>query len=145
MLARRLDRREDEIELRPVVDAAALLAMQRALEEVHVSEAMEGYIVDLVAATRSSRRLAVGASPRGSLALVKLARAKAALAGRDFVVPEDVKEVAVPALAHRLTLRPELWVQRVKAQDVVRECLQSVPAPKADDAGAGQAERRSTG
>ncbi|TML11083.1 MAG: MoxR family ATPase [Actinobacteria bacterium] len=139
MLARRLDRREDEIELTPVVDAAALLAMQRALEEVHVSEAMEGYIVDLVAATRSSRRLAVGASPRGSLALVKLARAKAALAGRDFVVPEDVKEVAVPALAHRLTLRPELWVQRIRAEDVVAEALDSVPTPPAEDS------HRSTG
>src|SRR5438876_10374035 len=133
MLARRLDRREDEIELRPVVDAAALLAMQRALEEVHVSEAMEGYIVDLVAATRTSRRLAVGASPRGSLALLKLSRAKAALDGRDFVVPEDVKAVAVPALAHRLTLRPELWVQRIRGEDVVAEALETVPTPPAED------------
>jgi MoxR-like ATPase len=134
MLARRLDRREDEIELTSVVDSATLLEMQRALEEVHVSEAIEGYIVDLVTATRSSRRLAVGASPRGSLALVKLARAKAALAGRDFVVPEDVKAVAVPALAHRLTLRPELWVQRIRAEDVVADALDSVPTPPAEDA-----------
>src|SRR6266571_1056936 len=133
MLARRLDRRADEIELTPVVDAATLLAMQQALEEVHVSEAIEGYIVDLVTATRSSRRLAVGASPRGSLALVKLARAKAALAGRDFVVPEDVKGVAVPALAHRLTLRPELWVQRIRAEDIVAEALETVPTPPAED------------
>jgi MoxR-like ATPase len=134
MLARRLDRREDEIELTSVVDSATLLEMQRALEEVHVSEAIEGYLVDLVTATRSSRRLAVGASPRGSLALVKLARAKAALAGRDFVVPEDVKAVAVPALAHRLTLRPELWVQRIRAEDVVADALDSVPTPPAEDA-----------
>ena len=81
----------------------------------------------------SSSRLAVGASPRGSLAVLKLARAKAALAGRDFVVPEDVKAVAVPALAHRLTLRPELWVQRVRGDDVVEEALRAVPTPRAED------------
>ncbi len=134
MLRRRLARGEDEVALEPVVDAATLVAMQRALEQVHVSESIEGYIVDLVAATRTSRRLAVGASPRGSIALLKLARAKAALAGRDFVVPEDVKAVAVPALAHRLTLRPELWVQRVRGEDVVAEALETVPTPPAEDA-----------
>jgi MoxR-like ATPase len=134
MLRRRLARGEDEVELRPVVDAPTLVAMQRALEQVHVSDPIEGYIVDLVAATRTSRRLAVGSSPRGSIALLKLARAKAALAGRDFVVPEDVKAVAVPALAHRLTLRPELWVQRVRGEDVVAEALETVPTPPAEDA-----------
>src|SRR5437667_80575 len=99
-----------------------------------LAAAIEGYIVDLVAATRASKRLAVGASPRGSLALLKLSRAKAALDGRDFVVPEDVKAVAVPALAHRLMLRPELWVQRVRSEDVVAEALESVPTPPAEDA-----------
>ncbi len=133
MLARRLERGEDELALDVVVDAATLVAMQRALEQVHVSEAIQGYIVDLVAATRASVRLAVGASPRGSLALLKLSRAKAAVAGRDFVVPEDVKAIAVPALAHRLTLRPELWVQRVRGEDVVAEALESVPTPPAED------------
>jgi MoxR-like ATPase len=133
MLARRLERGEDELALDIVVDAATLVTMQRALEQVHVSEAIEGYIVDLVTATRTSARLAVGASPRGSLALLKLSRAKAAVAGRDFVVPEDVKAIAVPALAHRLTLRPELWVQRVRGEDVVAEALESVPTPPAED------------
>ena len=133
MLARRLGRGEDELELEPVVDTATLLEMQRALEQVHVSESIEGYIVDLVAATRASRRLSVGASPRGSLALLKLARAKAAVSGRDFVVPEDVKAIAIPALAHRLTLRPELWVQRVRGEDVVAEALETVPTPPAED------------
>jgi MoxR-like ATPase len=133
MLSRRIDRREDELELRSVVDTPTLLEMQRALERVHVSDAIEGYIVDLVGATRTSKRLAVGASPRGSLALLKLSRAKAALDGRDFVVPEDVKAIAVPALAHRLTLRPELWVQRIRGEDVVAEALQSVPTPPAED------------
>jgi MoxR-like ATPase len=133
MLRRRLERGADEVVLRPVVDAATLVEMQRALEQVHVSDAIEGYIVDLVTATRDSRRLAVGSSPRGSLALLKLSRAKAALAGRDFVVPEDVKAVAVPALAHRLTLRPELWVQRIRGEDVVAEALETVPTPPAED------------
>jgi len=133
MLRRRLERGEDDVELRPVVDAATLVALQRALEQVHVSEPIERYIVDLVASTRSSQRLAVGASPRGSLALLKLSRARAALAGRDFVVPEDVKAVAVPALAHRLMLRPELWVQRVRGEDVVAEALETVPTPPAED------------
>jgi MoxR-like ATPase len=133
MLARRLERGEDEIALSPVVDTQTLVAMQRALEQVHVSDAISGYIVDLVSATRSSKRLAVGASPRGSLALLKLSRAKAALDGRDFVVPEDVKAVAVPALAHRLTLRPELWVQRIRGEDIVAEALETVPTPPAED------------
>ena len=133
MLERRIARGEDEVELAPVVDAKTLVDMQRSLEQVHVSESIEGYIVDLVTATRTSRRLAVGASPRGSLALMKLSRAKAALSGRDFVVPEDVKAIAVPALAHRLTLRPELWVQRIRGEDVVAEALESVPTPPAED------------
>jgi MoxR-like ATPase len=133
LLARRLDRGVDEIELRPVVDAATLISMQRALEEVHVSDAIAGYIVDLVTATRDSKQLAVGASPRGSLALLKLSRAKAAVDGRDFVVPEDVKAVAVPALAHRLTLRPELWVQRIRGEDIVADALETVPTPPAED------------
>jgi MoxR-like ATPase len=132
LLARRRARGEDEVELTPVVDAPTLLEMQRALEQVHVSASIEGYIVDLVAATRTSRRLAVGASPRGSLALLKLSRARAALDGRDFVVPEDVKAIAVPALAHRLTLRPELWVQRIRGEDVVEEALETVPTPPAE-------------
>jgi MoxR-like ATPase len=133
MLGRRLQRGEDEVEISPVVDAPTLVSMQQSLEQVHVSTAIEGYIVDIVTATRMSRQLAVGASPRGSLALLKLSRAKAALSGRDFVVPEDVKAIAVPALAHRLTLRPELWVQRIRGEDVVAEALESVPTPPAED------------
>jgi MoxR-like ATPase len=133
VLARRLERETDEIVLDPVVDAPTLLAMQRALERVHVSEAVGLYVVDLVAATRRSPRVQVGASPRGTLAVAKAARARAALDGRDFVTPDDVKAVAVPALAHRLTLRPEVWVQRVTGEQVVREALESVPTPAAED------------
>jgi MoxR-like ATPase len=129
VLARRMAREVDEIVLEPVVDAQTLLAMQRALEQVHVSEQVGLYMVDLVTATRTSSRVQVGASPRGTLALLKLSRGRAALQGRDYVTPDDVKAVAVPALAHRLTLRPELWVQRVSGDDLVREALDSVPTP----------------
>ena len=134
VLSRRMERREDEIELTPVVDGQTLLALQAAIEDVHVSDAIGTYIVDLVTATRTSTSTTVGASPRGSLAVLKVARCKAALAGRDFVTPEDVKAVAVPALAHRLMLKPELWVQQLAAEDVVRELLETVPTPAAEAA-----------
>jgi MoxR-like ATPase len=133
MLASRAERGVDEVELAPVVDRETLLALQRAVERVHVSEPVGLYIVDVVAATRSAPAVEVGASPRGTLALLKLARGRAALAGRDYATPDDVKAVAVPALAHRLTLRPELWVQRVSGEDVVRERLATVPTPAAED------------
>jgi len=133
VLARRIEREADDVELRSLVDRESLLAMQRAIERVHVAASVQGYCVDLVAATRDSPSTAVGASPRGSLALLKLARCRAALEGRDYVLPDDVKAVAVPALAHRLVLRPELWVQRVSAEDVVREVLDAVPTPRAED------------
>src|SRR5476649_301636 len=133
VLSNRAERRQDEIELEPLVDRQTLLDMQAAVEQVHVSEAVGLYMVDVVAATRSAQSIQVGASPRGSLALLKLSRCRAALEGRDYVTPDDVKSVAVPALAHRLTLRPELWVQRVSAEDVVRERLDTVPTPAAED------------
>jgi MoxR-like ATPase len=133
LLDRRLDRGEDEIRLDRVIDRAGLIELQEALEHVHVSEPVGYYIVDVVAATRTSMRVQVGASPRGTLALLKASRARAALEGRDFVTPEDVKAVAVPALAHRLMLRPELWVQRIRPEDVVREALATVPTPAAED------------
>ena len=134
VLSRRLERREDEVELTPIVDGQTLLALQAAIEDVHVSDAVGTYIVDFVTSTRTSTSTTVGASPRGSLAVLKLARCKAALAGRDFVTPEDVKAVAVPALAHRLMLKPELWVQQLAAEDIVRELLETVPTPAAEAA-----------
>jgi MoxR-like ATPase len=133
VLERRLERATDEIELEPVVGRDELLAMQRAVEEVHVSESIGRYMVDVTDATRKSPRVQVGASPRGTLALLKLSRCRAALQGRDFVTPEDVKSVGVPALAHRLVLKPELWVQRVSPEAVVAELLDTVPTPPAED------------
>jgi MoxR-like ATPase len=107
--------------------------MQLACEDVFVSESVGLYMVDVVAATRNAPSIQVGASPRGSLALLKLSRCRAALDGRDYVTPDDIKAIAVPALAHRLTLRPELWVQRISAEDVVRERLATVATPVAED------------
>ncbi|MFZ1880666.1 MAG: MoxR family ATPase [Gaiellaceae bacterium] len=133
VLSNRAERGQDEIELEPLVDSRTLLEMQAAVEKVHVSEPVGLYMVDIAAATRNAQSIQVGASPRGSLALLKLSRCRAALDGRDYVTPDDVKSVAVPALAHRLTLRPELWVQRVSAEDVVRERLNTVPTPAAED------------
>jgi MoxR-like ATPase len=132
VLEQRRERGTDEIELSPVVNGETLRAMQQALEGVHVSESVGYYIVDVVRATRDAPSVQVGASPRGSLAILKLGRAKAALEGRDFVTPDDVKAVAGPALAHRLALRPELWVQQVRAEDVVLERLETVPTPPAE-------------
>ncbi len=132
VLSRRLDRAADEIELGPVVGREELLEMQQSIEQVHVDQSVGLYMVDLVAATRSASGVQVGASPRGSLALLKLSRCRAALQGRDYVIPEDVKAVAVPALAHRLALRPELWVQRLRPEDIVLSLLDEVPTPKAE-------------
>jgi MoxR-like ATPase len=131
VLEQRLERRTDEIELKVIVNGEALRAMQRSVETVLVSEPVGRYIVDLVGATRHRNRVLVGASPRGSLAVMKVARARAILRGRDFVTPDDVKAVAVPALAHRLILRPELWVQDIQGDDIVAECLDLVPTPPA--------------
>ena len=132
ILARRRGRRDDTITIAPVTSRAELLAMQASLEDVHVAGVTERYIVDLVQATRADHRVALGASPRGTLALLKLARALAALRRRDFVLPDDVKAMAVPALAHRLILKPELWASRVSAREVVESLLVQVPAPGAD-------------
>jgi len=128
----RRERRTDDVAVPVLVTRAELLAMQQALEDVFVSDALEQYIVALAQATRSDSRVALGASPRGSLAVLKLARAEAAIRGREFVLPDDVKAVAVVALAHRMVLRPELWVSRTTPAQVVESLLLQVPAPAAE-------------
>ena len=132
ILARRRKRAEDEARVPPVVSRDDFRAMQRALEEVYVADAIEQYIVELAQATRGESRVALGASPRGTLALLKLARARAALSRRAFVTPDDVKAMAVPALAHRIILRPELWVTKVSTVQVVEDLLTQVPTPRAE-------------
>jgi MoxR-like ATPase len=135
LLERRLERRTDDVQLRQVLDrddggeAGTLRDLQLALEDVHVAPALGAYLVAVVDATRASSRVQVGASPRGSLALLKLARARAALSGRDFVTPDDVKSLAVPALSHRLVLKTELWVRGIRAEEVVADLVAAVPTP----------------
>ncbi|GAA1261155.1 MoxR family ATPase [Saccharothrix xinjiangensis] len=129
VLRRRLARRQEETEVEPVLDAERLLALQRGVERVTVDDDVLRYCVDLAAATRVHKAVEVGASPRGAQALVLVGRALAVLDGRDFVLPEDVKECAVPALAHRLTLRPETWTSGTTGVEVVTELLGRVPGP----------------
>jgi len=133
ILERRRERRQDEVALDPVVSREEVVAMQQALEDVFVADVVAQYVVDLAQATRGDHRIALGASPRGALALLKLARASAVLRGRDFVTPDDVKAMAAPALAHRLILQPELWVTKLSSAQVVDDLLTQVPAPKTDE------------
>jgi MoxR-like ATPase len=132
ILRRRRERRADEPTVARVTGRDELLALREAIEDVHVDADIERYIVLLVGATRRDRRVAVGASPRGSLALLKLARAQAALDGRDYVIPDDVKSLARPALVHRLLLAPDFWMQRRAADEVVADVLRSVAVPVID-------------
>jgi MoxR-like ATPase len=129
MLRRRRERKRDEFDLNQVTSAGQLLSMRQAIEEVHVDPDLERYIVALVAETRDRWQVAVGASPRGSLALLKLSRAWAAMRGRDYVLPDDVKRFVEPALVHRLILEPDLWMKRHAAEEVLAEVLRTVPVP----------------
>ena len=130
ILQRRIGRKSDEISLTPVCGTEDLLKMQSAVEDVHVSRDVERYVVDIVRRTRHHASLYVGASPRGSLALIKLARARAAIDGRDFVIPDDIKELAIAGLAHRLLLNPDLWARRTTTIDVLAGILKTTPVPK---------------
>ncbi len=135
MLSRRVSRASEAVTLAAVTDAAGVLAMRESLERIEVTQDLLDYIVAIVTATRRDPQVQVGASPRGGLALVQLARGQALLHQRDYVIPDDIKHVAVPALAHRVTLRPELWVRQVSADDVVARLLAAVPTPRTDPAG----------
>ncbi|PQD98848.1 ATPase [Mycobacterium sp. EPG1] len=131
MLRRRLDRGSEPVPVRRVVDADELLHMQESVEQVSVHDDVVHYVVSLAAASRQHPQVAVGASPRAELDLVQLACARALLAGRDYVIPEDVKALAVPTMAHRISLRPEMWVRKVQGADVVEELLRRTPVPRA--------------
>jgi MoxR-like ATPase len=134
MLQRRLDRATEQVELRPLTSPSELIAMRRSLEQIEVAADLLEYVVSLIGATRANQQMQVGASPRGALFLVQLARGHAVLRGRDYVIPDDIKAVGVPALAHRITLRPELWVRKVSPDDIVARILASVPVPRTDPA-----------
>jgi len=130
ILRRRRMRRTDDTTVPPVTSPDEVPALQAALEDVHVDAGIEGYIVDVVAATRTHSQVEIGASPRGSLGLLKASRARAALSGRDYVTPDDVKVVAVPTLAHRIILKPDPWIRGVRTATVVSDVLGQVPVPK---------------
>ena len=130
MLRRRLDRGSVEPTVNQVVDAHDLVAMRESVEQVSVHEDVLHYVVSLAAATRHHPQVAVGASPRAEIDLVQLARARALLLGRDYVIPEDIKALATPAVAHRITLRPEMWVRKIQGSDIVEELLRRLPVPR---------------
>ena len=129
VLVRRMRRQQEEITLDAVTDAEGLLGMQAAVEQITVEDSVVDYCVRLAAATRDHAQVLIGASPRGSLALLLVGRALAVVRGRDFVTPEDVKAVAQAVLTHRVTIKPELWMSGVTATSVVHGLLGSVPAP----------------
>lgn len=129
ILHRRRERRQDEVVLRQIVHAKDLIEMRAVVETVHVDADLETYIAELVHATRMDRRVAVGASPRASLAFLKLARARAALEGREYVIPDDIKRFAAPVLSHRLILQPEFWMSHQVVGEVIREVFSKVPVP----------------
>jgi len=133
ILHRRRERKQDEQQLSVIASATDLLAMRRQVEDIFLDEDIEQYIVDITAKTRSHRQIAVGASPRGSLALLKLSRAWAAMQGRSFVLPDDIKTFIQPALAHRLILHPDLWSNPQASERILTEIVQSVPVPVIED------------
>jgi MoxR-like ATPase len=129
ILHRRQARGQDEVSLKRATNAKEILAMRQVVETVHVDPDLEGYIAEIVHETRKDRRVAVGASPRGSLAFLKMARAHAALEGRDFIIPDDIKRFALPILGHRLILQPELWMAQHVVEDVISNVFDRVPVP----------------
>ena len=130
ILERRRARKQEEVTVATTTTLAQFQELQRAVEDVELEPSVAGYVVDLVRATRADPRVEVGASPRGSLAIQKVARARALLAGRDFVLPDDVKAMALPALAHRVLVKPEPWIRGVRGEDVVRSAVERTSVPK---------------
>ncbi len=132
ILSRRKQRQQDEVELNLVTGREQILEMKRAVEDIYINPDIERYIVELVNETRHDSRVGVGSSPRGSLALLKLSLAQAAMDGRDYVLPDDVKAFTGPALVHRLILVPDLWMKGGAAGDVINSVLETVSVPVID-------------
>lgn len=130
ILRRRIDRRTDDFNVKTILDRETVLEMQKSIEDVHVDDDILEYIVNIVNMTRSHPSIEVGSSPRGSLALLKLSRSHAAIYGRDYVIPDDVKFIAIEALSHRILLKSEYWVKGVKPEDIIKDVLKNVPVPK---------------
>ena len=134
ILRRRHKRQQEDVLLRKVTDARKIVAMRKVVETVHVDEDLEIYIATIVQETRHDRHVAVGSSPRGSLAFLKMARAHAALEGRDYVLPDDIKRFSLPVLSHRLILQPEYWLTRQVADRVITDIFAKIPVPVLKDA-----------
>lgn len=131
ILRRRMIREQEDVVLDPVADADTILDLQKTVEEIHVDDDILGYVADIVQATRKQRQIEIGASPRGSLAIFKMSRARAVFHGRDYVIPDDVKEVAASALVHRLIMKAESWVKGTNPAQVLDEILKTIPVPRA--------------
>jgi len=130
IMRRRMLRAQEDIVLDPVADSQTMLDLQKTVEEIHVDDDVLGYVADIVQATRAQRQIEIGASPRGSLAIFKLSRARAVYHGRDYVIPDDVKEVAAPALVHRLIMKAESWVKGTNPSQVLDDILKTIPVPR---------------
>jgi MoxR-like ATPase len=130
IMLRRMSRAQEDVILDPVANSATMLDLQKTVEGIHVDDDVLGYIADIVQATRAQRQIEIGASPRGSLAIFKLSRARAVFHGRDYVIPDDVKEVAIPALAHRLIMKAESWVKGTSPNQVLEDILKTIPVPR---------------
>jgi len=130
IMRRRMVRGQEDVVLDPVADSDTILGLQKTVEGIHVDDDVLGYIADIVQATRTQRQIEIGSSPRGSLAIFKLSRARAALHGRDYVIPDDVKEVAAPALVHRLIMKAESWVKGTNPNQVLEDILKTIPVPR---------------
>jgi MoxR-like ATPase len=130
IMRRRMVRGKEDVVLDAVADTDAIVDLQKTVEAIHVDDDVLGYIADIVQATRAQRQIEIGASPRGSLAIFKLSRARAVFHGRDFVIPDDVKEVAAPALVHRLIMKAESWVKGTNPNQVLEDILKTIPVPR---------------
>jgi len=130
IMRRRMTRAREDIILEPAADSQKILELQKTVEQIHVDEDILGYIADIVQSTRNQRQVEVGSSPRGSIAIFKLGRARAVFHGRDYVIPDDVKEVAVPALVHRMIMKTESWVKGTSPVQVIEEILKTIPVPR---------------
>ena len=130
ILRKRVERKDDELQLKSIGGPALMAGAQQVIEGVHIDPELLDYIALIVRRTREHPQIEIGASPRGSLALLKLSRATAAFNGRDYVIPDDVKRFAVQALTHRLILKADAWVKGILPSSIINEILRSVPVPK---------------
>ncbi|MDI6855196.1 MAG: MoxR family ATPase [Candidatus Thermoplasmatota archaeon] len=129
IMRRRIARKSEDVNVDLIANPTKVLELQKAVEEIHIDSSIQEYIVEIIARTRADKRLVLGASPRGSLAVFKIARAIAILNNRDYVTPDDVKRAVIPGVAHRLILKPEIRVRGVTSENVLEDILRQVPVP----------------